>query len=182
MDRKSTAIAVVVVVGVGAALAVGLAPDRERGTTASTASPSSPSATPDTGAESTPHETTQPSPSGPGPLPDELPGDAQTPPSGQPSTPLTVTVTRAGQDGSAVQVSAFVAGVSEEGGTCSLELEGPSTARASSAAFADATTTICSPLTVETGSLSPGAYTATVSYTSGPSKGTSQPVDLEVTR
>jgi hypothetical protein len=78
-------------------------------------------------------------------------------------------ITYAGPDDAAggIAVGAYVAGLIEEGGRCSLTLskDGQS-ADAESEALPDASTTSCGQLVVPFSELEPGTWTAEVTYTS----------------
>jgi hypothetical protein len=97
---------------------------------------------------------------------------------------VAVVVTYAGWEPSedAAEVSGFVAGVVEAGGTCRLELRsrGGRTAGVESEAQPDASTTVCGTLSVPRRELSEGTWTAVLSYESGTSSASSDPVDIEV--
>ncbi|RBY96428.1 hypothetical protein DQ237_07150 [Blastococcus sp. TF02-8] len=67
---------------------------------------------------------------------------------------------------SSVQVNGYVAGLVEDGGTCTLLLKRDgTTATATSSASSDATTTVCDLLQVA-GPLDAGTWSATVTYRS----------------
>ncbi|WP_407341745.1 hypothetical protein [Pengzhenrongella phosphoraccumulans] len=81
----------------------------------------------------------------------------------------------------AVEVGAFVEGVVEEGGSCTLKLtKGSKIVTAQANASADAAITGCGDLSVSGASLSSGTWSATVSYASVTSAGTSAALDIEV--
>lgn len=81
----------------------------------------------------------------------------------------------------AVEVGAYVAGVVEDGGECTLRLtRGTQVAQAQGTAVPDASTTGCGLLPVSGSSLSSGTWTATVGYTSPVSAGQSAPVEVQV--
>lgn len=66
-----------------------------------------------------------------------------------------------------VEVRGYVPGINEDGGTCTLTLtKGGQTVTASGAATPDATTVSCGLITINWGKLSPGAWSATLSYSS----------------
>jgi len=192
VSRRAVAIVIAAVVALAAAVVVLLfvIPGTDRRQTDAGSSPSPSRVTPTASSTPTPTRTAgTDNGSSPSARPSEVPVvtpepvPMPTPTAEDPVPPAaSVTVTRAGQNGATISVSAFVAGVTEDGGTCTLELVGASTAGATSTAFADATTTICGPLSVSARTLAAGTYTATVSYRSDTSSGTSQPVDVEVTR
>ena len=97
---------------------------------------------------------------------------------------VAVVVTYAGWEPSedAAEVSGFVAGVVEAGGTCRLELRsrGGRTAGVETEAEPDASTTVCGTLSVPRQELSEGTWTAVLSYESATSSAASDPVDIEV--
>jgi hypothetical protein len=79
-----------------------------------------------------------------------------------------------------VQASGFVAGIIEDGGTCTLTLtSGSDEVTARSTAVADATTTTCGLLQTGPG-LAAGTWHAALSYTSDAAEGTSQPTEVTV--
>jgi hypothetical protein len=79
------------------------------------------------------------------------------------------------------QVRGYAAGVVEDGGTCTLTLSrGERTQSVTSAAFADASTTICGALVVPAGDLAPGAWDAVVTYTADGVSGSSATVEVTV--
>jgi hypothetical protein len=93
-----------------------------------------------------------------------------------------VVLTYAGFEDSSgtVQANGFVAGVIEEGGTCTLTLTmGGQEVSATSTASADATTTSCG-LLETSGSLLPGTWDAVLSYSSEDTEGTSEHVAVTV--
>jgi len=82
---------------------------------------------------------------------------------------------------SSVEVDAYVGALVEDGGTCRLTLtKGPVTRTVSGAASADATTTICDPLSVAGAQLSTGTWRVVVAYRSASSSGTAAPVEVVV--
>jgi hypothetical protein len=79
-----------------------------------------------------------------------------------------------------VQANGFVAGVIENGGTCTLTLSrGNDTVRATSPAEADATTTSCGLLETTTG-LAAGTWDAVLTYSSDGARGKSDSVEVTV--
>jgi hypothetical protein len=93
-----------------------------------------------------------------------------------------VVLTYAGFDATAgtVQANGLVAGVIEDGGTCTLTLtRGSDVVTARSTASADATTTTCGLLETGTG-LAAGTWQAVLSYTSDDAAGTSQSMAVTV--
>jgi hypothetical protein len=80
-----------------------------------------------------------------------------------------------------VEVGAYLAGVAESGGTCTLTLTGVAgTATAQVTAEPDAASTSCPTLAVPGAELSSGTWSAVVSYASPSTSGTSDPVDVVV--
>jgi hypothetical protein len=93
-----------------------------------------------------------------------------------------VVLTYAGFDAPSgtVQANGLVAGVIEDGGTCTLTLtRGSDVVTARSTAGADATTTTCGLLETGTG-LAAGTWQAVLSYTSDSATGTSQTMAVVV--
>jgi hypothetical protein len=80
-----------------------------------------------------------------------------------------------------VEIGAYVEGVIERGGTCVVTMtKGALTATGRTAALPSATNTSCGDLRVPGSAVSSGSWTATVSYTSPTSSGTSAPTTIEV--
>jgi hypothetical protein len=80
-----------------------------------------------------------------------------------------------------VQVNAFVGGLVEDGGTCTLTLtRGADTRTAAVPSSADAATTICPSMTVPGDQLGSGTWQARVTYSSATATGASQPVEVAV--
>lgn len=81
----------------------------------------------------------------------------------------------------AVSVGGYASPVVEDGGTCTAELaQDDRTVEVSAAGLADATTTICSGLSLLRDELSPGVWTVVLRYDSGTTSGISEPIDVEV--
>ena len=81
----------------------------------------------------------------------------------------------------AAEISGFVSGVVENGGTCRFTLtRGQQSVVAESRGQADATTTVCPSVSVTGDQLTAGTWTAALSYDSGTSTGVSAPVGVEV--
>jgi hypothetical protein len=79
-----------------------------------------------------------------------------------------------------VQASGFVAGILEDGGTCTLTLTNRGTEiTVRSTATADATTTTCGLLETAPG-IPAGRWTAVLSYTSAKAEGTSRTAEVSV--
>jgi len=86
-----------------------------------------------------------------------------------------------GTASASVEVNAFVGGLVEDGGTCTLELtRGTDSRTVSAAATADASTTICDLLAVPGDQLSTGQWKAVVTYTSTTATGASDAVEVAV--
>jgi hypothetical protein len=82
---------------------------------------------------------------------------------------------------SAVQAGGYVAGVLELEGRCTLELtRGEDSQLETAAAQPDASTMSCGALAVEGDRISPGTWTAVLSYASDTAQGTSAPVEVDV--
>lgn len=128
-----------------------------------TPSPTAPTTAPTTDPEPEPEPTTEPAPGG--------------------GATVDVAVTVHGWDAErgVAEVVAF-AGAVQDGGTCTLTLEGPGgvVTGAPSPAVPDVSTTACGSLAVERARLAPGPWQATVTYRSATSTGTSAPVTIEV--
>ncbi len=78
------------------------------------------------------------------------------------------------------EVRAFVAGINEEGGTCTASAtQGQQTVTATSTGFSNVNYTSCRPIPFSS-PLSTGKWTVTVSYRSGTSEGSSEPFTFEV--
>jgi hypothetical protein len=106
--------------------------------------------------------------------------DGPAPTAGGEVAPL---ITQAGwaTSGTVVEVSGFVSGVVEDGGTCLVTLtHGGDTVTASREGLADATTTACGVIELGDPDMSSGWWQAVLSYESKTSSGTSDPVDVLV--
>ncbi|AYF98335.1 hypothetical protein [Protaetiibacter intestinalis] len=98
-----------------------------------------------------------------------------------PTEPSSVFIPRAEWDDEArvLRVWAFVTALSEEGGTCTLHAgAGAETAEVAVPATADASTTVCDELDIE--SPEAGTWTLTVDYASPTTSATSEPVEVVV--
>ena len=87
------------------------------------------------------------------------------------------------QRDSTLDVNSFVQGIVEDGGTCTLTLVAKSDGTKvsqSRSAVSNASNTSCGVISVPLSKLSTGTWTATVSYSSSTSVGTSDKNDLEV--
>jgi hypothetical protein len=100
-----------------------------------------------------------------------------------PATDASIFLTRSewDADAAAVYVSGYLEGVVEDDGTCTLTLtkDGQSVS-ATKPGTSNVTNTSCGQLTIAGSELSTGAWTATVSYSSSASSGSSEPVQVEV--
>jgi hypothetical protein len=100
-----------------------------------------------------------------------------------PATDTSIFLTRSewDADASAVYVSGYLEGVVEDDGTCTLTLtkDGQSVS-ATKPGTSNVTNTSCGQLTIAGSELSTGVWTATVSYSSSASSGSSEPVQVEV--
>jgi hypothetical protein len=104
---------------------------------------------------------------------------------GAPAATADVVLSYSGWDDatSAVEVNAFVVGLVQDGGTCTLELTGsgdPVSVQAP--AQADASTTTCGLLTTAGTVVDPGTWKAVVSYSSPMATGVSTATSVEVPR
>ncbi len=100
----------------------------------------------------------------------------------QPGRPVPVTISYAGWDPGSrqVRVNAFVSLV-ESGGTCTLTVANGTDQRiATGTASADASTTVCAQLTISSATMTPGTWTATVTYTSPAYRGQSAPTNVVI--
>ncbi|MGY1773911.1 hypothetical protein [Blastococcus sp. SYSU D00813] len=80
-----------------------------------------------------------------------------------------------------VHVNAFLGGLLEDGGTCTLTLtQGGESRTASASGVADVSTTICGLLEVPGSGLAPGAWSAVVTYDSPTTRGASDAVEVTV--
>ena len=96
--------------------------------------------------------------------------------------PVVVTYSGWQDTSAAVEVGAYVGGLVEDGGTCTLTLtKGGEEVATSTAGMADASSTSCgSGLTVPGVELASGTWSAVVSYESATSSGSSDDVAVEV--
>lgn len=91
------------------------------------------------------------------------------------------TITYADQYSGKVEVGAFISGIFEDGGTCTLRLQKEGAVQTTSvSAIKGATSVNCPVMLVDRSSLSPGIWSATVSYSSQSSEGQSTPRSVEV--
>ena len=83
--------------------------------------------------------------------------------------------------GGVLEVTGFVSGVIEDGGTCRLTAErGGRTATAEKPGLADATTTSCGTLQIRGADLSPGTWDVVLSYESARASGESAAASVAV--
>lgn len=104
-------------------------------------------------------------------------------PSGKKS--LTPVIASYGQNPSSkdIEVSGFVPGTVERGGTCTLTIikDGQTVSSAASSATPDASTVSCGLMAIDRDKVpTAGAWSITISYASSVYEGTSQPLTLEV--
>jgi hypothetical protein len=100
-------------------------------------------------------------------------------PSKQAVTPV---ITNASQIGQQITVNAYVSGIFEDGGICTASFtQGSLQVTKNSTAFANATTTDCPPIVMNSSEFSSkGNWQVTVAYNSAKATGTSQPETLTV--
>lgn len=123
----------------------------------------------------------------PAPADAEAPGDPGSPETVSPDAgsvdPATVVVTYSGwvDDSAAVELGAYVAGVVESDGTCSLTLtSGSATVTTQVTAEPDASSTSCPTMAVPGADLAPGNWQAVVAYESAGASGRAAPVTVAV--
>lgn len=100
-------------------------------------------------------------------------------PSGTPSQKKAVipTITQANPN----NISSYVSGIFEEGGTCTATFtKGSTTLTKTSSGFQNVSYTQCAPINIESGFLSPGSWSVKVSYSSDTAQGTSAPSTIGV--
>jgi len=143
-----------------------------------------------------PTTTTAPVTGAPSPSSDEVvstgtPIDTEAPTSVATDPPMTpdpgsdvaVQITYSGWDAAtqAVEVDGYVADVAESGGTCTLTLtQGGTSVTASVPANREPSVTSCSGARIGRAQLSPGTWTAVLSYDSATSRGASSPAQVAV--
>jgi hypothetical protein len=97
------------------------------------------------------------------------------------SLPVVLTFADWNATSGAVEVDGYLAGIVEDGGTCTLTLtQGATTATAEVPGTADATTTSCGGASLPRAQLAPGTWTAVLSYRSGSTTGSSAPAEVTV--
>jgi hypothetical protein len=187
--RGLAALAVVAVAGAGVAAGVfltrGTAGDADASPTASSAGSSTASPTPSVplGEESGFDDVSTTPTASIGPEPDTGRPVATDEPVAVTGEPVQVAITYAGWDPSRreVQVDGYVAGISEEGGTCTLTLtRGGASVSGSNDGVADAHLTACGALAVPGSEVSAGTWRAVLSYRSAGHSGASESWDVEV--
>lgn len=97
-------------------------------------------------------------------------------------TSVTPIITNASQNGSEINVSGYVSGVFENGGTCTVTLtQAGSQITKTSAGFENASTTQCTPVTIERSEFSTaGQWQTTLTYESANAAGISQAQTLTI--
>lgn len=109
---------------------------------------------------------------------DQQAQDKYTRPKGKLVTPMIVSY---GQTKDGVEVSARVPGIVEDGGTCTLTLSmGSEKVTASKKAVSNVSEVSCGFITISNSKLSPGNWSAAVSYLSDKYRGNSDNVTVEV--
>lgn len=146
---------------------------------------SSAGATPPSAAPSAPSapSSAQPRPATVAPEPTSGQSVAMDPPAKTGGGKVDVVITQGGwgPSGTAVEVSGYVAGVVENGGTCRVTLSHDGeTVTAKHTGLADATTTACGAIEVGDEDMSSGWWKAVLSYESPTSTGASAPTDVLV--
>ncbi|SSC24636.1 Hypothetical protein KLENKIAIHU_3252 [Klenkia terrae] len=119
-----------------------------------------------------------------GPIPTSVPGDVATdrPVDVGSGSRVVVTYAAWSSDTGKIDASAYVAGVVEDGGTCTVTATSAAATRsASSAASADATTTVCADLVVPW-SAADGSPSVVVGYQSATTSAQSDLTTVEVDR
>jgi len=111
----------------------------------------------------------------------EIKDQANGTPTSQTVAPV-ITELRQGASGADVSVNAYVSGVFEDGGTCTVTAtQGTDSITATSQAFANATTTDCAPITIARSKFGKtGDWSFVVSYNSDTSKGQTKASVLSV--
>ncbi|MCZ2817089.1 hypothetical protein [Modestobacter sp. VKM Ac-2984] len=97
------------------------------------------------------------------------------------TVPVVVTYSGWTDTSAAVEFGAYVAGIVEAGGTCTLTLTaGATTASAEVTAGPDASSTYCPTMAIPGAELAAGPWQAVVSYESSSTSGQSDPVTVTV--
>lgn len=100
------------------------------------------------------------------------------PPTSEGKKQVTPVITNA--DNSSVR--AYVSGIVEDGGTCTFTFSrsGFQTKTTTSEGFADATTTVCTPVSTSSLNLASGQWSVVLNYSSSKAEGKSQPKEFSV--
>ena len=115
------------------------------------------------------------------PNPSGVATDSPAPTAGPESADVVVTYSGWTDADAAVEFGAYVAGVAENGGTCTLTLTtGSRSARAEVSGEPDASSTSCPTMAVPGDELASGTWSAVVSYQSSTTSGQSDPVEVVV--
>lgn len=96
---------------------------------------------------------------------------------------VTPVIVDASQYGQQIEVRSYISGIIESGGTCIFTFNNPSGSsfQKQSTTIADATTSICQGITIDSSAFSPkGRWSITATYDSSQATGTSSPVNFEV--
>lgn len=94
---------------------------------------------------------------------------------------VTPVVTYGGQYNNQIEVGGYVPGVFEDGGTCTLTLEGNGTSQSKVVTGTKGASSVdCPVMVVSRDSLSVGVYQAIITYSSNTSKGSSTAYSIEV--
>lgn len=154
--------------------ACGSSPEEEAAASSSAAAAAAATAAP--GSYGSPVDPSLPNPSG-------VATDSPAPTASASAASATVVVTYSGwtDADAAVEFGAYVAGLAESGGTCTLTLtSGSRSARAQVSGEPDAASTSCPGMAVPGDELASGTWTAVVSYESPSTSGESDPVEVVV--
>jgi cytoskeletal protein RodZ len=91
-------------------------------------------------------------------------------------------ITFAGQEGQSIEVSGYVTGIFEDGGTCTATFtQNSRKITATSQGFKDADHTTCTPILVQRSQFpAGGTWSATLSYKSSQGSGTSEPRNVTI--
>lgn len=108
---------------------------------------------------------------------------SQPPQTNSPNTvkPVKPQITYAGQYGDQIEVGGYVSGIFEDGGTCTLTLVGNNATRSATVTSSKGANSVdCPVMAIKRSELSPGKWTATVTYKSNTASGTSDARAFEV--
>ena len=115
------------------------------------------------------------------PNPTGVATDSPAPTAGPESADVVITYSGWIDSSVAVEVGAYVAGVAESGGTCTLTLtSGSRSSRAQVSGEPDASSTSCPTMAVPGDELASGPWSAVISYESATTSGQSDPVEVVV--